>query len=185
MVVSALKIMHVWLELNIFELKTKLIYFLFSVQGGQLTQEQIQQIPGFGPNASPPVFDKVFSNARFAQGGVASFEGRITGKPQPTVSWTRKGAPLVSSQKHRLSYNETTGDVTLQVFLFFPVFVLIVIWVVSLLDISNWPGWRRWIRLHRHKPVWWGSVLRIHFPRRHADAPEVLAKPIWENDDLL
>lgn len=85
------------------------------MQGGQLTQEQIQQIPGFGPNASPPVFEKVFSNARFAQGGVAAFEGRITGKPQPTVSWTRKGAPLLNSQKHRLSYNETTGDVTLQV----------------------------------------------------------------------
>lgn len=93
----------------------KCFLFLFPVQGGQLTQEQIQQIPGFGPNASPPVFEKVFSNARFAQGGVAAFEGRITGKPQPTVSWTRKGAPLLNSQKHRLSYNETTGDVTLQV----------------------------------------------------------------------
>lgn len=74
-----------------------------------------QQITGFGPNAQPPVFEKVFSNARFAQGGVAAFEGRVTGKPQPTVTWTRNEAPLVNSNKHRLSYNETTGDITLQI----------------------------------------------------------------------
>ncbi len=43
----------------------------------------------------PPVFEKVFQNARFAQGGNALFEGRITGIPKPVVSWTRKGAPLL------------------------------------------------------------------------------------------
>lgn len=57
----------------------------------------------------------MFSNARFAQGGVASFEGRVVGKPQPTVTWTRNGAPLLSSNKYRLSYNETTGDIILQI----------------------------------------------------------------------
>lgn len=79
-----------------------------------MTQEQLQQF-GFGPNAQPPVFEKVFSNARFAQGGVATFEGRVTGKPQPAVTWTRNGAPLLSSQKHKLTYNESTGDVTFQI----------------------------------------------------------------------
>lgn len=43
----------------------------------------------------PPVFEQVFQNARFAQGGNALFEGRITGIPKPVVSWTRKGAPLL------------------------------------------------------------------------------------------
>lgn len=81
---------------------------MFSGQG-------YQHLAGFGPNAQPPVFEKVFSNARFAQGGIASFEGRVTGKPQPEVTWTRKGAPLLSSTKHRLSYNETTGDITFQI----------------------------------------------------------------------
>lgn len=50
----------------------------------------------FSPtDGTPPVFEKVFSNARFAQGGNALFEGRVTGKPRPVVSWTRKGAPLL------------------------------------------------------------------------------------------
>lgn len=73
--------------------------------------QQIAQ--GFGPNAAPPVFEKIFKNARFAQGGNALFEGRVVGKPQPQVTWTRKGAPLLASNKYRLSYNEQTGDITL------------------------------------------------------------------------
>lgn len=85
------------------------------MQGGQIDAAEYQQLTGLGPNASPPIFEKVFSNARFAQGGVASFEGRVVGKPQPSVSWTRKGAPLYSSNKYKLSYNERTGDVTLQI----------------------------------------------------------------------
>jgi titin len=92
-----------------------MVFFFFVVQGGQVQQQGYQQLAGFGPNAQPPVFEKVFSNARFAQGGVASFEGRVTGKPQPEVTWARKGAPLLSSNKHRLTYNETTGDITFQI----------------------------------------------------------------------
>lgn len=46
-------------------------------------------------SVQPPVFEQVFKNARFAQGGNALFEGKITGIPKPVVSWTRKGAPLL------------------------------------------------------------------------------------------
>lgn len=83
------------------------------MQGGHIEQRGSHQITGFGPNAAPPVFEKIFRNARFAQGGNASFEGRVVGKPQPQVTWTRKGAPLSQSNKYRLSYNEKTGDITL------------------------------------------------------------------------
>ncbi|KMY97015.1 uncharacterized protein Dsimw501_GD13415, isoform H [Drosophila simulans] len=62
---------------------------------------------------SPPVFEQIFKNARFAQGGNALFEGRLRGNPKPFVTWTRKGAPLLESQKFRMSYNEATGDVSL------------------------------------------------------------------------
>lgn len=64
-------------------------------------------------DASPPVFEQIFKNARFAQGGNAYFEGRLRGNPKPFVSWTRKGAPLLESQKYRMGYNEATGDVSL------------------------------------------------------------------------
>jgi hypothetical protein len=66
-------------------------------------------------NYSPPIFEQIFRNARFAQGGNASFEGRLKGTPMPEVSWTRKGAPLFDSQKYRMTYNQTTGDVTLTI----------------------------------------------------------------------
>lgn len=85
------------------------------MHGGQIDPAEYQQMSGLGPNAAPPVFEKVFSNARFAQGGVASFEGKVIGKPQPTLSWTRKGAPLLSSSKYQISYNEQTGEVILQI----------------------------------------------------------------------
>lgn len=62
---------------------------------------------------SPPVFERIFKNARFAQGGNALFEGRLRGNPKPVVNWTRKGAPLLESQKYHMSYNETTGDISL------------------------------------------------------------------------
>lgn len=62
---------------------------------------------------SPPVFEKIFKNARFAQGGDALFEGRLKGTPRPEVSWTRKGAPLIASNKYQMTYNPATGDVTL------------------------------------------------------------------------
>ena len=64
---------------------------------------------------SPPVFQQIFKNARFAQGGNAVFEGRVSGTPQPSVSWTHKGAPLLESQKFRMSYDSKTGVVRLQI----------------------------------------------------------------------
>jgi hypothetical protein len=36
--------------------------------------------------ASPPVFEQIFRNARFAQGGNALFEGKVAGSPRPQVS---------------------------------------------------------------------------------------------------
>lgn len=67
---------------------------------------------------SPPVFEKIFKNARFAQGGNALFEGKLRGNPKPVVSWTRKGAPLLPSNKYQINYNENTGDVSaLKIFL--------------------------------------------------------------------
>lgn len=75
----------------------------------QLPQQQ-QQSQG---NVSPPVFELIFKNARFAQGGNALFEGKLRGNPKPFVSWTRKGAPLLESSKFRMSYNENTGEVSL------------------------------------------------------------------------
>lgn len=66
-------------------------------------------------NYSPPIFEQIFKNARFAQGGNALFEGKLKGTPMPEVSWTRKSAPLFDSQKYRMTYNQTTGDVTLMI----------------------------------------------------------------------
>ena len=44
--------------------------------------------------ASPPVFEQIFRNARFAQGGNALFEGKVKGNPRPQVVWTRKGLQM-------------------------------------------------------------------------------------------
>lgn len=76
-----------------------------------ITQDLSQQMSVDG--ASPPVFEQIFKNARFAQGGNALFEGRLRGNPKPVVSWTRKGLPMIESGKYRMSYNEHTGDVSL------------------------------------------------------------------------
>ena len=80
-------------------------------------QRQQQQLPPaqiyHQGDISPPVFEQIFKNARFAQGGHALFEGRLRGNPKPVVSWTRQGAPLVSSNKFRMNYNENTGEVSL------------------------------------------------------------------------
>ena len=43
---------------------------------------------------SPPVFEQIFRNARFAQGGNALFEGKVKGNPTPEVSWTRQGQSI-------------------------------------------------------------------------------------------
>jgi titin len=66
-------------------------------------------------NYAPPIFEQIFKNARFAQGGNAIFEGRLKGSPMPEVSWTRKGAPLFDSPKYKMTYNQTSGDVTLTI----------------------------------------------------------------------
>lgn len=47
--------------------------------------------------ASPPVFEQIFRNARFAQGGNALFEGKVKGNPRPQVVWTRKGLQMKGS----------------------------------------------------------------------------------------
>lgn len=80
----------------------------------QTQQYQIQQAP-VGPvgDCSPPIFEQIFKNTRFAQGGNALFEGKLKGSPKPTVTWTRRGAPLVESQKYKTSYNIATGEVSL------------------------------------------------------------------------
>lgn len=96
------------------------VYFLFlffsiavhgsdtqNIQGGTIYQTPQPS------DISPPVFERIFKNARFAQGGNALFEGKLRGNPKPIVSWTRKGAPLLGSNKFQMSYNENTGDVSL------------------------------------------------------------------------
>lgn len=35
--------------------------------------------------ASPPVFEQIFRNARFTQGGNALLEGKVAGSPRPKV----------------------------------------------------------------------------------------------------
>ena len=46
--------------------------------------------------ASPPVFEQIFRNARFAQGGNALFEGKVAGSPRPQVSQgNREGSDQV------------------------------------------------------------------------------------------
>lgn len=74
-------------------------------------QQQVQWAGGKNP--APPVFEQIFRNARFAQGGNALFEGRISGIPRPVVQWTRKGGPLLESAKFKMGYDETTGNVSL------------------------------------------------------------------------
>lgn len=56
-------------------------------------------------DAQPPVFEQIFKNARFAQGGNAHFQGKLRGNPKPQVSWTRKGAPLFGKYTNVLLQN--------------------------------------------------------------------------------
>lgn len=87
------------------------------LQQQQTTTGGRQQIliPTLPGSSSPPLFEQIFRNARFAQGGNALFEGKVVGNPKPTVTWTRKNARLLESQKYRMSYNDQTGAVTLQI----------------------------------------------------------------------
>ena len=64
-------------------------------------------------SASPPVFEQIFRNARFAQGGNAFFEGKVKGSPTPQVIWTRKGLQMADSDKHQMLYDDVTGTVSL------------------------------------------------------------------------
>ncbi|XP_037947834.1 titin-like [Teleopsis dalmanni] len=80
--------------------------------GGTYIQPALTHVYAQG-DISPPIFEQIFKNARFAQGGNALFEGKLRGNPKPFVTWTRKGAPLLESQKFRMSYNEATGEVSL------------------------------------------------------------------------
>lgn len=83
-------------------------------QQTQQYRQQIQQPAApAGQTMTPPIFEQIFKNARFAQGGDALFEGRLKGTPRPEVSWTRKGAPLLASQKYQMTYNPATGEVSL------------------------------------------------------------------------
>merc|ERR1711962_1160160 len=63
--------------------------------------------------ASPPVFEQIFRNARFAQGGNALFKGKVAGSPRPQVVWTRKGLQMQGSDKHQMMYDEASGKVSL------------------------------------------------------------------------
>jgi len=65
--------------------------------------------------ASPPVFEQIFRNARFAQGGDAYFEGKVNGNPTPQVVWTRKGLQMKDSSKHQMVYDASNGKVSLQI----------------------------------------------------------------------
>ncbi|KAK0090259.1 hypothetical protein PV325_001954 [Microctonus aethiopoides] len=80
-----------------------------------MTASPAPSFAGRPGDPSPPIFEQIFKNARFAQGGNAIFEGRVRGNPNPTVSWTHKSAPLRESQKIRMSYDDRTGNVTLQI----------------------------------------------------------------------
>lgn len=90
-------------------------------QQSGMIQHQQQTLPQLAPqhhiygrsDISPPTFEQIFKNARFAQGGNALFEGKLKGNPKPVVSWTRKGVPMVETNKFRMSYNEVTGEVSL------------------------------------------------------------------------
>ena len=57
---------------------------------------------GLPAGASPPVFEQIFRNARFAQGGDALFEGKVTGEPRPSVTWMRKGQQLQMGGKYQV-----------------------------------------------------------------------------------
>lgn len=86
-------------------------FFFVSVEGAG--GDRLQITSGRLGDPSPPIFEQIFKNARFAQGGNAKFEGKLRGNPTPVVSWTRKKAPLVECNKYSMSYNEQTGDVSL------------------------------------------------------------------------
>ena len=62
----------------------------FSMTGRNIPSDTMALVEG----PSPPVFEQIFRNARFAQGGNALFEGKVRGNPKPQVVWTRKGLQM-------------------------------------------------------------------------------------------
>lgn len=73
--------------------------FSFSICTGHVGDNQMAQTYQYSTNQgdfTPPVFEKIFKNARFAQGGNALFEGKLRGNPKPTVSWSRGGNTFFS-----------------------------------------------------------------------------------------
>ncbi|XP_045531935.1 titin isoform X5 [Pieris brassicae] len=86
---------------------------MLTQQVGTVGGERVPITAGRPGEPSPPIFEQIFKNARFAQGGNAKFEGKLRGNPTPVVSWTRKKAPLVECNKYSMIYNEQTGDVSL------------------------------------------------------------------------
>ena len=58
------------------------------------TKKTVKMAVNPAEGASPPVFEQIFRNARFAQGGNALFEGKVKGNPRPQVVWTRKGLQM-------------------------------------------------------------------------------------------
>lgn len=68
--------------------------FSFLAHVGDNQFAQTYQYPTNQGDFSPPVFEKIFKNARFAQGGNALFEGKLRGNPKPSVTWSRGGKYL-------------------------------------------------------------------------------------------
>ena len=62
---------------------------------------------------SVPEFVEAFKALRLQEGNDAMFKGRVGGKPNPVVSWTRKGKPLPSSEKYELDHDPESGSVSL------------------------------------------------------------------------
>ena len=58
---------------------------------------------------SVPRFEQPFQAIRLQQGNDAQFMAKICGNPRPTVSWTRKGQHLPSSEKYHLEHDQQTG----------------------------------------------------------------------------
>jgi hypothetical protein len=77
------------------------LFFSFPLANKKYTNRMSSGRPSMVMDGSPPVFEQIFRNARFAQGGDAFFEGKVTGNPRPELSWTREGQPLSSGKdKH-------------------------------------------------------------------------------------
>ena len=74
----------------------------FSIFSKLLLEYVINFSVGLPAGASPPVFEQIFRNARFAQGGDALFEGKVQGNPKPTVTWTRRGQQIESGPKYQV-----------------------------------------------------------------------------------